>query len=116
MDGRINYLIKRLFNSLDHRWTVEEMAETVELSAPHFQKLFKIHVGISPIAFLRDVRLERAREQLENSFRSVKQIKFEIGISDDSHFTRDFKNKFGVTPTEYRRRYWERSTPSPALA
>jgi transcriptional regulator GlxA family with amidase domain len=116
MDGRINYLIRRLINSLDHRWTVVEMADIVELSAPHFQKLFKIDVGISPIAFLRDLRLERAREQLENSFRSVKQIKRQIGISDDSHFTRDFKSKFGLTPTEYRKQYWGNSIPPSVLS
>jgi AraC-like DNA-binding protein len=43
---------------------------------------------------------------LENSFKHIKEIRFEVGIRDQSHFTRDFKLKYGITPSEYRKRHW----------
>lgn len=109
MDGRIFHLRNRILNDLKHQWTIEEMANYVELSAPHLQKLFKIQVGMPPIAYLRELRLGKARELLESTFRRVKQIGFEVGMPNDSHFTRDFKERYGVTPTEYRRHFWDKT-------
>lgn len=108
MDGRIFELQKRLVENLEHQWTIQQMAEIVELSEPHFQKLFKKEVGISPFAFLQNARLEKAREYLETTFWQMKQIGIAVGMPHDSHFTRDFKKKYGVTPTEYRKQFWEK--------
>jgi transcriptional regulator GlxA family with amidase domain len=108
MDGRIFHMKKLLGEMPDREWTIAEMADTLGLSPPHFHKLFKHHTGISPGAYLNGLRLDKARAMLENTFAQVKQIGIKVGIRDDSHLTRGFKNKFGVTPTEYRRRHWER--------
>lgn len=108
VDGRIFHIKERLAANLNHDWTIEEMAGLVELSVPHFQKLFKTNTGTTPMAYLRDLRLTRACECLESSFHQLKQIRVHIGMTDDSHFTRDFKDKFGVTPTDYRKKYWEK--------
>lgn len=108
MDKRI-FDLKKLFEEKPQGdWTVEKMAETVELSKPHLIKLFKIQVGMPPITYLREIRLEKARELLENSYHQVKQIGVEIGMTNESHLTRDFKKKFGLTPTEYRKQHWEK--------
>ncbi|MCD9188198.1 MAG: AraC family transcriptional regulator [Pyrinomonadaceae bacterium] len=108
MDGRIFHLCDCIFRDLKKSWTIEQMAEITELSVPHFQKLFKAQIGSPPITYLRDLRLEKAREFLEVSFHQIKQIGIEVGMPDDSHFTRDFKKKYGVTPTEYRNQYWQK--------
>ncbi|MDQ3634252.1 MAG: AraC family transcriptional regulator [Acidobacteriota bacterium] len=108
MDGRILFLKKQFIENLQHHWTVEEMAEAVELSPSHLQKLFKANIGIPPICYLRELRLEKASDLLENTFLRLKQIGVEIGMINDSHFTRDFKKKFGVTPTQYRKNYWRK--------
>ena len=107
MDGRIFHMKKLLYEMPDREWTIAEMAGTLGLSPPHFQKLFKYHTGTSPAAYLNSLRLDKARSMLENTFIQVKQIGVKVGIRDDSQLTRGFKNRFGVTPTEYRRRYWE---------
>lgn len=108
MDGRIYFLIEELHKNLQHPWTIDEMAEIFQLSVPHFQKLFKTNIGIPPLAFLHDLRLEKAREYLETTFWQIQEVRINAGFHDDSHFTRDFKKKFGVTPTEYRNLYWEK--------
>lgn len=108
MNGRIFYLRKMLLDKLKYQWTIKEMADYVELSAPHLHKLFKIETGTSPISYLRELRLERARELLETTFHQINKIGPEVGIPNESHFTRDFKKKYGVTPTVYRKRHWEK--------
>lgn len=108
MDGRIVLLNDKFSENLQHHWTVEEMARVVNLSPPHLQKLFRTETGLPPIAFLREKRLEIACELLENSWERISQIGLQVGMPHDSHFTRDFKNKYGITPTEYRKQYWEK--------
>lgn len=110
MDGRIFYLKELIVENLEHDWTVEELSRAIGISAPYLQRLFKSALGIPPITYLRDLRLEKARELLESKdqFYQVSEICCKVGMFSKSHFTRDFKKKFGVTPTEYRRHHWEK--------
>jgi len=106
MDKRIAFLKKQMLLNLRHSPTIEEMARSVNTCESHLQQLFKRELELPPIQYLRHLRLEKARELLENSFKNVREIKFEVGIKDSSHFTRDFKDKFGATPSEYRKQHW----------
>jgi len=108
MDRRIFALRKKMLSNLRHQPTLEEMAKATNVTASHLQKLFKAETGLSPIQFLRNLQLEKARELLENTFERVKEIRFEVGIKDQSHFVKDFKQKYGVSPSKYRRRYQEK--------
>ena len=54
---------------------------------------------------LKDVRMRRAENLLRTSFLSIKQIADEAGHISSSHFSREFKKVFGVSPTTYRRRF-----------
>lgn len=85
------------------------MADEVKMSAPHFQKRFKQETGSTPMAFLNELRLEKARELLEDDqcFLQVKEIGHQVGLGDNSNFARDFKRKFGMPPTQYRQLHWE---------
>ena len=85
------------------------MADTVNLSVPHLEQLFRREVGTSPIYYLRDLRLEKARELLEESFMRVKEVGSTIGMSDQSHFVRNFKAKYGLSPSEYRKQHWAKT-------
>jgi AraC-like DNA-binding protein len=49
--------------------------------------------------------MQQAKDLLEATFLSVKEIMNIVGIRDDSHFVRDFKKTYGATPTQHRRRY-----------
>ena len=55
-----------------------------------------------PIRYLRLLRMERAKNLLESSFLSVKEIAFQVGLNDESHFVRDFKSTYGFSPALYR--------------
>lgn len=82
-----------------------EFAQSVNLSVWRLCHIFKSDVGMPPIRFLRQLRMERAKELLESSFLSVKEIAFQVGLNDESHFVRDFKATYGYSPALYRSRF-----------
>ena len=79
-----------------------EFAQSVNLSVWRLCHIFKSDVGMPPIRYLRLLRMERAKNLLESSFLSVKEIAFQVGLNDESHFVRDFKSTYGFSPALYR--------------
>lgn len=106
MDPRILYLTSRLASDFCRQWTIEKMARSVKLSPAHLHRLFKEQLGISPILYLRQLRLEHAGKLLESSYERIKDIRLQVGMIDSSHFASDFKAKYGVQPSVYRRQRW----------
>lgn len=82
--------------------SLAEFAQSVNLSVWRLCHIFKSDVGMPPIRYLRLMRMERAKELLESSFLSVKEIAFQVGLNDESHFVRDFKSTYGFSPALYR--------------
>jgi len=82
--------------------SLSEFAQSVNLSVWRLCHIFKSDVGMPPIRYLRLLRMERAKELLESSFLSVKEIAFQVGLNDESHFVRDFKATYGFSPALYR--------------
>lgn len=109
MDKRIVFLRKQMLSDLRYTLTIEKMAIAVNLSESRLQQLFKSEVGMSPVQYLRDLRLEKAKELLENTFLYVNEIRLKVGIKDGSHFVKDFKAKYGATPSEYRKQHWAKT-------
>ena len=82
-----------------------EFAQSVNLSVWRLCHIFKSDVGMPPIRYLRLLRMERAKNLLESSFLSVKEIAFQVGLNDESHFVRDFKSTYGFSPALYRSQF-----------
>ena len=82
-----------------------EFAHSVNLSVWRLCHIFKSDVGMPPIRYLRLLRMERAKDLLESSFLSVKEIAYQVGLNDESHFVRDFKSTYGFSPALYRTRF-----------
>jgi len=82
--------------------SLAEFAQSVNLSVWRLSHIFKSDVGMPPIRYLRLLRMERAKNLLESSFLSVKEIAFQVGLNDESHFVRDFKATYGFSPAIYR--------------
>src|SRR5215467_6669451 len=85
--------------------SLKEFAQSVNLSVWRLCHIFKSDVGMPPIRYLRLLRMERAKVLLESSFLSVKEIAFQVGLNDESHFVRDFKSTYGYSPALYRSRF-----------
>jgi len=78
------------------------IAAILNLSVSRFRHLFKKETGMSVRQYQKLVQLDRARELLQNSVLRVKEITAIIGISDVSHFTRDYKARYRETPSRTR--------------
>ncbi len=83
---------------------IAEIAGVVGLSPFHFSRCFKAAVGISPGAFLRRRRIERASMLRVDTDRDIAQLAYSCGFSSQSHFTGAFRRETGESPGRYRRR------------
>jgi AraC family transcriptional regulator, arabinose operon regulatory protein len=83
-------------------WDTHTLAALVNLSASRFRHLFKHETGTSPRQYLRELRFRKAEVMLATTFTSVKEIAEAIGFGPLTHFMKDFKERHGMTPREYR--------------
>jgi AraC-like DNA-binding protein len=81
--------------------TVNDMAERVNLSPSSFSHLFREVTGRSPYQFLKEIRLDRARELLLEGRLSVTDVSRAVGYASTSHFIKEFRARFGTTPRAY---------------
>lgn len=109
-DRRVQVVRVLLEGSFQEKLGLRDMSAKVNLSPWRLAHLFKAEIGMSPQRYLTLVRLQRARDQLENSFLSVQEIGAAVGIPNPSQFTKNFKNAYGMTPVEYRKVQYETST------
>jgi AraC-like DNA-binding protein len=82
--------------------TVADLAEQVSLSPSAFAHLFREITGRSPYQFVKEMRLDRARELLIDGQPTVARVAQEVGYGSVSHFISEFRSRFGVTPRTYR--------------
>jgi len=85
------------------RLRLHELAKIFEMSPSRLRHLFKRDVGVSIGEFMRELRLERAKELLQQTYRSQKEIRHDVGIPDAANFSRQFNKRFGMTPSACRR-------------
>lgn len=81
--------------------TVDTLAEQVNLSPSTFTRRFREVTGRSPYQFVKETRLERARELLLEGNRTVAAVSAAVGYSTTSHFIKEFRERFGATPRNY---------------
>ncbi len=81
---------------------VEELASEASLSISHFARLFKQTIGLSPIQFVTNYRVEQAKKRLANSQVALAEISDSCGFADQAHFSRVFKQLVGETPAKFR--------------
>lgn len=97
-------LIQSEFN--DHDLTVANLARRLRLSPSRLRQLFAAELGSTPKSYIREVRLARARTLLEHSALSVKEVMAAAGFNDPSHFSKDYKKRFGVLPSLCREPFY----------
>ena len=84
--------------------TVQDLAVLVNLSCSRLSHLFKTQTGVSLNRFLSDVRLQKAAELLEATEIQIKEVSYLVGYQQPSSFDRAFRNKFALSPADYRLR------------
>jgi AraC-like DNA-binding protein len=105
LDKRVEKILEMMRADVRGELSLPEFAQSVNLSVWRLSHIFKSDVGMPPIKYLKLLRMERAKLLLESSFLSVKEIAFQVGLNDESHFVRDFKSTYGYSPTCYRAQF-----------
>ena len=83
--------------------TIGTLATLCHISEPYFRKLFHLCYGTSPLKYINQLRLTRAKELLDLGYYSVSQVAELAGFQSDCYFSREFKAHFGAAPSKYRR-------------
>ena len=83
--------------------TPEELARLACMSYSKFRKMFKEYTGFAPAHYIQEVRMNMAKEMLTNTFKSIKEIAFELGFDNKDYFFTVFKKVTGITPVNYRK-------------
>ena len=103
IDRRIRAVVEHLHANLCMRISVADLARSVNMSRWHFCHLFKAEMSQSPSHYMRTLKMREAQRMLLKTFLSVKEIRATLGNIDRSHFSREFRNYCGMTPTEFRK-------------
>jgi len=85
--------------------TVEEFVSAIGIGRSVFFKKLKSLTGFAPIEFIREVRVKRAAQLIKSGEYTISQVTYMVGCNDPHYFSRIFKQRFGLTPTEYRDRH-----------
>ena len=105
MNNKVQTAARFIQNNLHRNLRLNELAQIVNLSSSRFRHLFKSETGLSPSQYIKLLRMQKAKSLAETTFLTEKEIMVEIGVNDESHFVRDFKKSFGLTPIQHRASY-----------
>ncbi len=96
------FIESRLGNS---DFVIEDMAVEMGMSRTVFFKKMKGLTGLAPIEYVRDVLMQHASELLAKGGYAIKEVSYMVGMNDAKYFTKCFKKKFNMTPSEYKSFY-----------
>lgn len=83
-------------------WTVESLARVASMSRSKFAMRFNDAMNLSPIAYLRQWRMQLAKRALRDTRRSIAQIAEDVGYASEGAFVKTFQKDSGLTPSAYR--------------
>lgn len=102
--GRLQIMMHYIQRNYRYRITLDDIAQTVSMSKSSVLNIFKEYLHTSPVSYLINYRLRQATKLLSNTEDSIASIANETGFEDAGYFCRKFKNLFGMTPNEYRKK------------
>lgn len=102
-DFRVRNSIRFMSSRIGEGLELDTIARESGLSRPHFYKLFRQHVGLTPNVYLNTLRMESAIGRLTTTSDAVTTIGLDLGFASQASFTRFFVSNVGIAPTDYRR-------------
>lgn len=91
---------------IDDHWKeefdIDKLADIVHMSRYHYTRLFKQYTGITPYSYYQDVKFSKLKEMLCDNNLSITQVFDECGVDYNGNLAKKFKQKLGMTPSQYR--------------
>ena len=104
-DDKIKMLMVYIHEHYGEPISVEQLAQTAHISKRACFRLFQDTLHMTPVEYIRSYRLQKACQMLAKSKESVTQIAYCCGLGSSSYFGKTFRDEFGYSPIEYRRRW-----------
>jgi len=82
-------------------FNIEILADAMAMSRTTFNKKFKSLSGITPVEFVKDRRLQLAKQLLDTGASNISEVAYEVGFNNPKYFSTCFKEKFHLTPSDY---------------
>ncbi len=102
-DPRIRKSLTIMNSQIRNVLPLDDIARAAGLSRPHFYRLFRDNLGVTPNVYMNMLRMEFALERLVYSDQPVTSIALDLGFASQASFTRFFGANLGIPPTDYRR-------------
>lgn len=100
--GFVTKAIEHFTAHYEESFSLDSLSEAVNMSKFNFARRFKDMTGKTPYAYFQDIRIMKALEMLANPASRVIDVALQCGFKNHSHFTQLFRQRTGLTPTEYR--------------
>lgn len=95
---RISKAVDYIHHHLDEVVSVDELAETVNMSPSHFRKMFKEVMHLPPLQYAKSIKLDRAQNLLQGG-KNASEAGYLVGYNSPSQFSREYKRHFGFAPS-----------------
>jgi AraC-like DNA-binding protein len=105
VNKRLEEALHLMYENIDGKLKVSDLAERANMSESHFSKAFKESLGKSPLEYLNGLRLEKARHMLKSSDKNLSEIAYACGFNTSSYFSRYFRSVMGCSPREYQKSF-----------
>ena len=90
-------------NMENSEFNIDSVAETIGMGRSTFYRKFKSLTDLAPVEFVRDMRLQRAKQYLDAGEKSISVIAYTVGFNNAKYFSTCFKERYNISPTEYLR-------------
>lgn len=101
----VDQIVKYFQEHYNEKISLDQIAENMYLSSFYISKIFKNKTGDTPIHYLINLRLEKAKQMLEAGYcKNVQEVAREVGYDDVYHFSKLFKKRYGISPSAAQKR------------
>lgn len=104
-DQLIQNILSYLDEHYDHDICLEQVAKSNHISSSYLRRVFADKLGFSGIDYVTMLRLDKAKDLLKNSKMSISDIALRTGYNNIQYFSRMFKRKIGISPSDFRKQY-----------
>lgn len=103
-DERIDRSIFYMEQNFQEKISMEELADTACMASAAYSRKFRKVTGLSPVEYLSNIRIDRAKQLLKHDYSRVKEVAASVGFRSEFYFSRMFQRVVGVSPTVYMKR------------
>ncbi|MCL6606046.1 MAG: AraC family transcriptional regulator [Paenibacillus sp.] len=100
---KLTKILAYIDSNIEQNISVHELAEIAFMHPNYFMRFFKQKIGVPPIQYITRKKIDKAKELLTSTPRTVSEIAEQLGFSDLFYFSKQFKKIVGLTPTDFRR-------------